>query len=193
MNLYTFTLFLHVVGAVGVVAGFGTWLFGCAALWRAGRVETVREVAALMAWSGNVVVASIVLLGAAGIAMALMAWGGARTPWIDVATGGFLLLAPLGAFTIDPRVRAIASQARKAPDGPLPAALARRARDPVMTAGLLFDLAALLGILYLMTTKPPLEMSIVAMLLAFALGLLAGVPLWLSAARVHASQPPAGK
>lgn len=192
MNLYTLALFVHVVGVVGVFAGMGVWLFGLAALGRMRRVEPVRAIAEAVTAAGYLVVASLFPLGAGGFYMALTAWG-LRATWIVVATVSFVLLAPAGAFLIDPRVRAIARQAREAPDGPLPAALAARMHDPILVAGLYVYLAVLLGIVFLMTTKPALITSMVAMAVAVASGLVCGVLLWwIAQIKSHAAVTPAG-
>ncbi|HEY7832782.1 MAG TPA: DUF2269 family protein [Ktedonobacterales bacterium] len=177
MNLYTLALFVHVLGVIGIFAGLGVWLFGLAALGRMQHVEQVRAIAGVVTAAGYLVVGSLLPLGVGGFYMALTTWG-LRATWIIVATVSFILLAPAGAVVIDPRVRAIGLQARAAPDGPLPAELAKRTHDPILGIGLHVYIAVLLGIVYLMTTKPALAPSIVAMVVAVAIGLASGVFLW---------------
>lgn len=178
MSLYTFALFIHLSGVVGVFVGLGIWLFGVIILRRAQDVEQVRLVIGPILAAGNLVVGSILLLAAGGIYMAVTAWADARPAWILVATASFLLLAPVGAFILDPRMRAIARLARVTPDGPLPAALVAAHRDPVLTAGLSIFIAMLLGIVFLMTTKPHLTSAILAMCVAVAVGLASSLPFW---------------
>jgi hypothetical protein len=181
MSFYTFALFVHVCGAIGIFAGLGVWLFGVAVLRRVERVEQVRLVIGPLLAAGNLVVGSILALAAAGIYMAVTAWADARPAWILVATTSFLLLAPVGAFLLDPRLRAVAALVRATADGPLPAALAAGARDPVLGAGLRTFVAVLLGIVFLMTTKPQLMEALLAMGVAAAVGVASGVPLWFAA------------
>jgi Predicted integral membrane protein (DUF2269) len=183
MSNYNLALFLHIVGAIGAFIGVGVWLFAALALRRAQDVGQVRALTSLIQPSGVVTIVSILLLGVAGFYMALTVWGEQAT-WIIVATVSFLLLAPFGAFVIDPRLRAVARAAAAAPDGPLPATLAVRTHDPLVGIGLYTYVGALLGIVFLMTNKPSLEVSIVAMVVATALGLVSGLPL-LRAARAH--------
>ncbi len=180
MNLYTIALFAHIVGAIGTFIGVSIWLFSAEALRRARRVEQVRTLTSLIQPSGVVAIVSILLLGVAGIYMAVTAWGEQAT-WIAVATISFLLLAPFGAFVIDPRLRAIARLAAAAPDGPLPATLTARTHDPLVGVGLYTYVGVLLGIVYLMTTKPPLATSILAMVVATMFGLAVGLLLWWAA------------
>lgn len=179
MNLYTLVLFFHVSGAIGLFAGLGALLFGVAALRRAQHVEQVRVLATLVIVTGNLAAGSIVILGIAGVYMALTVWG-IRATWIIVATVSFVLLAPGALLIIDPRTRAIAKLAREAPDGPLPETLIECTRDPVLGAGLIVYVACLFGIVFLMINKPSLAISVVVMLIAVAIGMLASLPLWWS-------------
>src|SRR5690348_828568 len=134
MSLYTIALFAHIIGAIGTFIGVSVWLFAAEALRRAQRVEQVRALTSLIRPSGVIAIVSILLLGIAGFYMALTAWGEQAT-WIIVATISFVLLAPFGAFVIDPRLRALARAAAAAPDGPLPSAMAARTRDPLVGVG----------------------------------------------------------
>jgi hypothetical protein len=188
MSSYTFALFVHVSGVIGMFVGLGVWLFGVAVLRRAERVEQVRLVVGPILAAGNLVVGSILVLAAGGIYMAVTAWAEARPAWILVATASFLLLAPVGAFVLDPRLRAIARLARATPDGLLADsdALAMRTRDPVLSAGLRMIVAVLLGIVFLMTTKPPLVWAIITVGAVLVLGLVSSSPAWW---RMHARTP----
>ncbi|MGZ6391116.1 MAG: DUF2269 family protein [Ktedonobacterales bacterium] len=183
MSLYTLALYIHVIGAICIFTGIGIWLFSAAVLRRALSVEQVRLIARPTVACGNLVVGALLILGAAGIYMALTAWDARRAPWIVVATVTFLLLGPIGAFVLDPRLRAIARIARSAPDGPLPADLALRVRDPVLGAGLQIFIAMLAGIVFLMITKPLVVDAVLAMAASFALGLVSVVPLFWHARR----------
>lgn len=177
MNLYMLALFAHVVGVIGIFAGLGVWIFGIWALRQAERVELVRLLTTLIAASSKLVVGGILVLGIAGLYMAITVWGGQAT-WIIVATITFLLLIPVGLLIIDPRVRAITTAARDLPDGPLPNALAARTHDPLLAAGLNVYIAILLGIVFIMTNKPATNVAILAAVVALALGLLVSLPLW---------------
>jgi hypothetical protein len=177
MSLYTLALFLHIVGAIGTFIGVSIWLFVAIALRRAQQVAQVRTLSSLVQPSGNLAVGSILLLGVAGLYMAITVWG-AQATWTIVATISFLLLAPFGIFLIDPRLRAVAKEAAASPDGVLPPALATRTSDPLVGVGLCIYVSVLLGIVFLMTNKPTLEVSIIVMVVATVLGLVAGLLLW---------------
>jgi hypothetical protein len=177
MPIYTLMLFVHIAGAIGTFIGVGVWLFAASALRRAQTVGQVRALTSLIQPSGVLAIVSIVLLGVAGFYMGVTVWGEKAT-WIIVATISFVLLAPFGVFVIDPRLRVIAKAAAGVPDGPLPASLAVRARDPVVGIGLSLYICVLLGIVFLMTSKPSTGVSIIAMFVAMVLGLAFGSLLW---------------
>src|SRR6266704_355646 len=95
-----------------------------------------------------------------------------------VAMGTWLislvLLAPLGTALLETRRRVIERLARTAPDGQLPEELERCIRDPVLLAAPQTLTALLLGVVFLMTTKPSLVGSIIVMAIALVLGLVWG-------------------
>jgi hypothetical protein len=193
MNTYLLALFVHIVGAIGVFVGIGVLLFAVASMRRAQEVAQVRALAGLTVSSGNVAVGGVLLIGGAGLYMALTtrAW---QSAWIDVATVSFVLLAPLGVAVIGPRIRALAEAANAAPDGPVPDSLAAHTHDPIVSIGLHTYVGVLFGIVFLMTTKPTLEVSLVAIGVATALGVASALPQWWAArARLRNKVTTAGR
>lgn len=184
MSLYALALFVHLVGIIGIFAGLATWLFGAVVLVRADRVEQVRVVAVAMAVVGNLVVASIVVLAAGGFYMALTTVG-VGAAWLDVATIAFVLLAPIGAFVIDPRVKEIVQLAQQEPDGPLSVKLARRSHSGFLLISLMVYVVYLLGIVFLMAIKPALTAAVLTMVIAVAVGLLLALVVQLTGRTRH--------
>jgi hypothetical protein len=174
MSIYTIVLFLHVSGAIGYFVGMGAWLFGLATIRRAQRVEQVRSLVQLVGLSGPLLGISVLLLLAAGLYMALTTWS-LLTSWIVVGLISLVLLAPLGTALLEPRRRVIDRLARKAPDGPLPEDLERSIRDPVLLTAPQTLTALLLGVVFVMTTKPSLVGSLIVMAVALVLGLAWGL------------------
>lgn len=186
MNVYNIVLFLHVSGAIGYFVAIGTWLFGLSALRRAQRVEQVRAIVHLVGLSGPLFGISVLLILAAGLYMALTAWS-LQTGWIAVALISLVLMAPIGTALMEPRRRAIERLARETPetvktvetperaDGPLPESLERRIHDPVLSTTVQTITALLLGIVFLMTTKPSLAGALIVIAIALVLGLASGL------------------
>ncbi len=189
MTTYSVELFAHITGVIGIFTGLGIWLFGAVIMWRATHVEQVRAVAWPVVLSGYIVIGSVLTLGAAGILMAVSThtW---ENGWIRIATISFLLIGPIGAFVLDPRVRAIAALARNVDSGPLPPSLAARIHDPVLGVGLHIMLAGLFGIVFLMVSRPSLAVSLIVMLVALAVGTLSGLAVW-GTARIRLARVPA--
>jgi len=182
MSSYTLELFLHVSGAIGVFAGVGIWLFGLFGLRRARHVEQVRAIAWLIIVTIPFMVLGLVLMGAAGLVMAISTWG-LQTPWIIVSLVSLVLFAPINVFVLDPRMRALFAKAGEAPEGSLPDELVKRTHDPILGTVAQTLATVLLGIVFLMTNKPLLTTSIMVMMIALACGLLSGVPYWSAARR----------
>ncbi len=175
MSIYNLVLFVHVIGAIGYCLGIGMWLFVLAGLRRAQRVEQVRSLIRLNDLSGPFSGISALLLLGAGLYLALAAWS-LLTSWILVALISLLLMVPTSAALIAPRRSAIVKQlAREAPGGELSRALERHIDDPVLATVCTTVAALLLGLVFLMTTKPNLVGSLIVMVVALLLGLAAGV------------------
>ena len=174
MNLYTIALFFHVNGAIGYFVGISTWLFILVGLWRAQRVEQVRALVNLIGLSGPFSGISVLLLLASGFYMAFTAWS-LQTGWILVSLISLVLMVSLGAALIEPHRRAIDRLAREAPDGPLPESLGQRIHDPILSTALETVAVLLLGIVFLMTTKPALPGSLIVMAVALVLGMASGL------------------
>ena len=174
MSIYNIVLFVHVIGAIGYFLGMGILLFILLGLRRAQRVEHVRALIHLNELSAPVSAASAVLLLVTGLYLALAAWS-LLTSWILVALISLLLMVPTSAALIAPHRSAIVKQlAREAPGGELSEALERHLDDPVLATVCTTVAALLLGLVFLMTTKPNLASSLIVMVAALLLGLAAG-------------------
>jgi len=175
MTIYSIVLFVHVIGAIGYFLSIGTSLFILVGLRRAQRVEQLRALLHLNDLSGPFGAGSAVVLLAAGLYLALTAWSG-LSGWILVSLISLLLIVPTTAVLIAPRRSALVAQLeRSAPDGALSLALSQRLHDPVLLATLQTVAALLLGIVFLMTTKPELVGSLIVMAVALVLGLISSM------------------
>jgi uncharacterized membrane protein len=172
VSLYTVILFLHIVGAIGYFLGIGLWLFILLSWRRTQCVEQVRSLLHLNDLSAPFAAASAVLLLGTGLSLALTAWS-LLTSWILVALIS-LLMVPTSAALIAPRRSAIVKQlAREVPGGELSRALEQHLDDPVLATACTTVLTLLLGLVFLITTKPNLAGSLIVMLIALLLGLAA--------------------
>lgn len=181
MNLYTISLFLHVVGAIGVFVVLGFEWMSLRMLQRATTVGQIRQtLGAGRALRGLGGISMLVLL-IAGIYMMATAWGGVA--WATVGFGAMVLLAVLGAVLTGPRMRAIgrALAAQPTEDGPITSELRQLLEQPLLLLSLLTRIAIALGIVFLMTVKPALTGSLVAIGIAALLGVALSLPAFMRA------------
>ena len=187
MSGYAILLFLHVSGAILIFTGIATLIFGVAAMRLASNVDQVRAIARPMLVGRKIglehisvidvfTIVGIVLTAATGLYMATN-WGFGRG-WVEVAIASFALMAPVGPLVINPRLQTIGRAADATTSGPLDGSLLSRTHDPLLAAALLSLTAWLLGIVFLMTTKPELAAAVVAMVVALGLGLAASLSVW---------------
>lgn len=186
MKLGDVELFVHLVGVISVFIGFGTLLLATFALGRASRVEQVRAIMTPLVAGRRIgpeqislidvlVIAGVFLIAASGIAMA-KANDYLLSAWVEVATVSFLLMAPVGPFVINPRLHGIAQESERNSDGPIPAALRGLIQDRFLVLAMRCSVSVLLGIVFLMATKPSLAASIAVMLTAVIIGAALSLP-----------------
>jgi hypothetical protein len=187
VTLYHFALFLHIIGAFGLIAAITTEAIGLRGL----RGATQSEVALM--WLGvsrgivtRLAPTSLVLILVTGLYMMATTWG--PRGWILVALASLVLLAVVGAFGTGMRMARIGPPVGRA-QGPLPDELRSTLRDPILLTSLWVRSAIVLGIALLMTLKPSGLASLVTILLAVGIGLLAGQ---LTGRRSHAYAPAVG-
>lgn len=186
MTRYSVDIFLHVMGAIAVFVGYGSLLIAVTAVRRATRSEQVHAITSTLLATRRIgferisvidviVIAGVLAIVVTGLDMALTLQL-TRAPWIDVAIGSFLFLAPIGPLVINPRLHRIADAADLQPDGPISRDLRARVRDPLLAVALGGSCGILVGLVFLMTTKPALGTSLLAVTVAFGAGLVLSAP-----------------
>jgi hypothetical protein len=170
--LYQLALFLHIIGGFGLIAAITVEAVGLRGLRRAAHRNDA------MVWlsiSRGIVMrlapASLGLILVTGLYMVATAWG--PRGWILVALASLLLLGVIGALGTGLRMARIGPAVGRA-QGPLSDELRRTIRDPILLMSLRVRLAMVLAVVFLMTVKPSAGASLVAIVLAIGLGLLAG-------------------
>lgn len=175
--LYHLALFLHILGAFGLVAAMTFEVIGLQGLRRA----RTREDA--LTWLGvarvvqRLAPASLGLILVMGLYMTATNWG--WMGWIVVALAGLVAIGLIGGLLTGIRMARIGPAVGRS-SGPLSDDLKAALRDPILLVSLRTRLGIVLGILLLMTLKPALLPSLVVVVLAGAIGLLTG---WISSPR----------
>ena len=170
MTTYSLTLFAHILGAIAYFAAVGIVAATLPLLRAARTVSAFYSLARLADAAEKVVPASALVIVVSGVSLVRNGWDW-RAGWFMVSLGALALVAPPFALLIGPRVARLRAQAAALADGPTPVALARRAADRLLWSGVALVAAVSVGIVFLMTTKPDLPASLVAMGGALALGL----------------------
>jgi len=173
-------VFIHVIGAAAVFLGYGCLALAVNAMWRATRSEQVRAITSTLLATRKVgrelisaidviVIAGVVMIALTGLDMALT-FQLLRAPWIDVAIGSFVVLAPLGPLVINPRLHGIVDAAKLEADGPISNALRARTRDPLLAMAMGGSVGILIALVFLMTNKPALSISLAAVAICAGAG-----------------------
>jgi hypothetical protein len=172
MALYPFALFLHIVGTFGLIASVTLEAIGLRGLRQATQAA---EAGTWLAISRRLVVrlapASLGTILVTGLYMTAVAWG--AKGWIAVALASLVVLAVIGAIGTGMRMARLEPAINQA-QGPLSDELRHRLRDPLLLTSLRVRMAIVLGVAFLMTVKPTFIAAVAVVVLAAAIGLLAG-------------------
>ena len=173
MSVYAIAVFLHIVGALGIFAAIGLDWAGLSNLRRATDTAQVREWVRLLAAPRTVGGPAALLVLVSGIYQSATRWG--PEGWILVALGGMVITAALGGAIGGRRIPAIMG-ALPTEAGPVSTTLRGHLDDPALTVSLRVRTALLIGIVFLMSTRPSWEGSLAAMGAALVLGIAAAIP-----------------
>lgn len=175
MSFYTLALFAHILGVLGVFVGIALDLATILRLRRAQTVTLVREVTSLVGFQARLIQISALLLLVAGISMTVTAWD-SDPPWILLSLVALIVMGALAGGVSGRRLAAIRKAAAEASDGTIPPALQRRMADPVLLTSVQTTGMIGLGVVFLMTIKPDLLGSLIALVVAIILGVLSAQP-----------------
>lgn len=173
MNDYSFALFLHIAGALGFFVALGLEWTSLYQLGRATTTEQVRGWLRVSAGVSRVGMPSMVILLISGFYMMATVWG--HVAWIIVALGAIVPLAILVLTVSGPRLAAI-RQTVAEENSPVSPALHRLLHHPALRLAIQTRVAIALGIVFLMTVKPGLSGSLLAIGVAAGLGLISALP-----------------
>lgn len=165
--MYAISLFLHIVGALGIFAGLALEQAGLFNLHRASTPGQARESLSLFRVLQRIQGPSALLLLATGLYMMATRWRGQA--WAGLGLVGMVVMAIIGAVVTGRRMKAI-GRALPHDDGPLPAALRERFDDPALRMSASLRLALALGIVFNMSVKPGTWGASVALAIALGFG-----------------------
>jgi hypothetical protein len=167
--MYSISLFLHIVGALGIFAALAFEQAGLFNLRRASTNVQAREWLSLLRTLQRIQGPSALVLVATGLYMMTTRWS--HEAWAGLGLVGMVLMAIIGAAVTGRRMRMI-GPAVPANDGPLPAALRDRLDDPALRMSASVRAALALGIVFNMSVKPATGGAVAALVIAAALGVV---------------------
>jgi hypothetical protein len=156
-------VFVHVTSAIGVFAALA--IEGAMLLQIRRSLDSAQLRVALTGFRlvPRVAIPSLLLTILSGLYLTTTVWGWSSA-WIEVAFPSLIVTAVIGATTTGPRIARL--QTTLNGDG---------RRDPLLSASFIMRTSLLIGIVFLMTVKPPLKASLIAMATAGGGGLLAAL------------------
>ncbi|GHO46808.1 hypothetical protein [Ktedonospora formicarum] len=169
MASYSYPLFLHIVGVVGLFIAISLQTASLIGIVHARTVEQVRVWCSSHKVLIRIFIISFLLTLLPGMHLTFNTWGWS-TAWINASVVALLVLSGLGPLINTRRLRAIHKASLVASDGPIPDALARQSRDPLLWSSILGMNGLAIGIIYLMVLKPDLLGSIIALCISTLLG-----------------------
>jgi hypothetical protein len=157
-------LFIHVTGALGVFSALAIEGAALRQIRKAADSTTLGAALDAFGLVARVAAPSLVATLGSGIYLASAVWGW-RAAWIDVAFPALIATAVIGTVFTRPAITRLEKTLRR--DDTV---------DSVLRGSFIVRTFVLMGIVFLMTTKPPLGPSLIAMAAAAGAGLLAARP-----------------
>jgi hypothetical protein len=168
MNIYSITLFLHIVGALGFFSAFALEFTVLRQIQHATLSDQARTWMRILAGTRKLVEISSLTALVSGIYMTVTAWRGAS--WTYVSLVSVVLLILLATILTRPRTAAL-EKALAEEKGALSQNFHELANHRQLELSLKVRVATTLGIVFLMTVKPGLEGSLLTMAIAILMGL----------------------
>jgi len=186
MDAYSIVLTVHLLALVLAAMASAVALY---AALRLRQVTTVREAAEWGRLVASVVpafpIATLTLFGSgAYMTEADWTWG---TPWIDAGLAGLGLIVICGSGVEATRGRQLKHELVSAG---MSARGVRLLRDPYAWSAKMTTLTVMVGVVFVMTTKPDSVASAATIAAAVVVGVLSAIPFWLRSAKPTAVPTP---
>lgn len=151
--MYLIVLFFHFVGLIALAGGFVVFHRTMGGLRRASTVEQARDWFGVLATSRPMIQGGLGLLVLTGLAMGGMNWRGAY-PWLVAALAGAIVVGGLAGGGAGVWMRRTKAMLDGGASGAIPAALTEQLRMPRPWIAIACANGLVLGVVWVMTTKP---------------------------------------
>ena len=172
MELYTVVLFAHIVSGMGMAACLATLVVAEGAARRAQSARELSEIGASNERIATVMKSLALMLFVSGLYMAHARWSFVA-PWVIAAVMVFVYLASTGPLVFGRRMRKAVRVAATA--GAITPKVRHLLNDPVIEMMGRIRVAFLALLVFLMTAKPGLAVTLAALACAVSLGAVSGI------------------
>jgi hypothetical protein len=169
MSHYLIALYLHILGALGFFIALGLEWTSLRRMRASVDASEIRQWLSLANGSGRLGMPSMLLLLISGGLMTYSVWK--MVAWVMVSLGALVLLIVV-TVALSRRPMAAIEQAVAGEKGTASPALREVVRNPMLWMVMQVRVAIALGIVFLMTVKPDLTGSLLAIGVAAGLGLI---------------------
>ncbi|HET8967580.1 MAG TPA: hypothetical protein VFN20_15240 [Candidatus Acidoferrum sp.] len=176
MTIFTVVLYAHLLGAVALFIGQGIEWTASSLFRGASSTEQVRAWLRVFKVSPPLSGIGIAVLLLSGGYLAQLS-GAMKQGWIPASLLAIGVALVLGFALILPRMNKI-RKTLPSLNEPVSPELRARLTDPILLSAIRIRVLLAVGILYLMAAKMPFTPSLLALLIALAVGLLFSAPVW---------------
>lgn len=176
MNLYTFVLFLHVLGALGVFAGLALEWTGLRQLRRAGSADAIRSWLVIFGPARRLTGPSFGILLLTGFYLTSVLRG--SMSWVILGLVSLVALGALGGGLTGRHMRRIHRELANGVGDEGSVRVRELVQQPRLWLSLQLRTAIALAVVFLMTNKPGWLGSLVVMGGAVGVALIAGPLFW---------------
>lgn len=172
MSLYSIALFLHIIGAAGMIAGLGIEGIVYSNLKNAEKVRQATSQGNAMKIMRIVFGVSAILLLLPGIYLVISTWG--WNAWVII---GLILLVSLSGFgSATGKKIGMAVGSLRGSEESINPEVKKRIANPSIMKSYKIKLTLAMGIIFIMTVKPDWTVSIISIAVSVLLGLLLNMP-----------------
>jgi hypothetical protein len=175
-DAYGLVLFVHLCALLAAIASGALAHFSEARLRAATTLAEIRAPFLTLSSVEKVFPVALALLIATGGYLVQRRWAW-DSGWVEACLGGVALLLLNGAIVVKGRSRALTRELANVDHGPPTARLLDLSRKHVAGVASWLNTSLALGIVFVMTTKPDLGLSLVALLVAASIGAVVGLRL----------------
>jgi hypothetical protein len=185
VNIFSIVLFLHLAGALALFIAYGIEWTASSLFRNANSIEQLRAWLRVFKVSPPLsgIGLGVVLLSGGYLASLT---GAMKQGWIPATLLAIFLALAVGFAMILPRMKRIRAALPAGTAGttgaigsePLSAPLRAQISDPVLLTAIRVRLLIAIGIVYLMAAKMPFLPSLIALVIAIAIGIVLSISIW---------------